>query len=274
MTTKSWIIWIVAIALIAGGGFGLYWYLTQAQVGADVETASTSSTVTTGTGSSMATGNTEMTIKKGWSFVSFPYNTVTTVSALETKLGTIEMDALYSYTGSSWTNALDDGVIKPGAGYIAYFDSAGTIDLGDTGTTNYSKDEYSVTAGQWNLVGVPLLAKIQFRGSGSSATSYVPNSGLSLKMADGSTVTMLDAIAKGYVETPLFMENSDPSYSYVYIYDLVGNFVPSFSAFWLKPISTDVEAVMFNASGTDSKSSISKESLESVSNSTYSSTSS
>lgn len=252
MTTRSWVIWIIVLVLVIGAGFGGYWYFfTRGKVSADVETGS-------------AQVNTVLTVKQGWNFVSFPYNTPTTISDLKSKFGaTLELTALFRWSGSTWTDVIEEGLVKPGTGYLAYFSTAGTADLGNTGEAGYKKVEVPVVAEQWQLVGKPILNAIQFRSSSSSATDYVPYTGLSVKMKDGTTKNMLEAIAEGYAATSLFLENTNPSYSYLKLYDLSGNLVPDFSAFWFMPKSADVESIAFDSQGEAVDTTITRDSLES-----------
>lgn len=253
MSTRAWVIWIVVLVLLIGGGFGAYWYFTNIRVSADVASSTTTST----------TSNTVMTVKTGWNFVSFPYNSVTTVTELQAKLSTsVDLQALYRWNGSTWSDVIAEGLLKPGTGYLAYFSQGTSVDLGDTAQTSYSKAEVPLVANQWQLVGKPLMQNIVYKSSGSSSTEFVPYSDFSVMMADGTTMTVLDAIAKGYISAPLFMENDQPSYSYLKLYDLSSNSVPDFSAFWVLPKSSDVESILFTSDGTSSGTTVSRDNLE------------
>lgn len=254
MTTKSWVIWIIVLVLVIGAGFGGYWYFFMRGKVSASEEADTTAAV-----------NTTMTVQEGWNFVSFPYNTVTTVSAFLTAIGesSTAKVPIYRWSGSTWVNAEDDGVLKPGTGYLAYFSTGGTIDLGNNGENTYTEAKVPVVANQWQLVGKPILQTVRFRSSSSTSTDMVPYSGLSVEFTDGTTKTMLDAIAEGLVAAPLFMENSNPSYSYLKLYDLSGSTLPDFSAFWFLPKSDNITNIVFSGSGTAGDKSISRDTLES-----------
>jgi len=249
MATKSWVIWIIVIVAVIGAGFGGWWWYSHSRVGADEPTSTTS--------------NTQLTVKQGWNFIAFPYNVPSTIANLEIKFGTtIKLEAMYRWSGSTWIDAMGEASVKPGTGYLAYFSQGGTVDLGNTQEVDYKKVEVPLAANEWQLVGKPLLGTVQFRSSSSSSTSYLPYTGLAVKLTDGTTVSTLDAIAKGYIKTPLFLENSNPSYSYVKLYDLSGNSFPDFNGAWVKPLSANVESLVFDTQGQAGSASISRETLE------------
>ncbi len=237
MTTRGWIIWIIVLLLVIGGGFTGYWFFfMRGKVSADVATSN-------------ATYNTQMTIKQGWSFVSFPYNTVSTVADFESKLGSsTTLKALYRWSGQAWVNALKEDAVQPGIGYLAYFSQAATIDMGNNNQTDYKKASI-VAETEWRLVGNPGLWKTQFKTSGSSSTEFIPYTGFTVELNDGTSLSMLEAIAKGYVATSLFLENNNPTYSYLKLYDLSGSYVPNFTGFWFKSKDDNVERLTFSAAG-------------------------
>jgi len=250
MTAKSWVIWIIVLVLVIGAGFGGYWYFfMRGKVSADVDaSASTSET-------------TKMSVKAGWNFVSFP-GSITTITDIKTKLGTTStLKALYRYSGGAWVDVLNEGTVRSGVGYLAYFTESADIDLGASVTGSSTNAEVELTSG-WNLVGNPLPYNVQFRSSSSTSTNYIPYTAFSIKLTDGTTGSVLEALSKGYLETPLFLENANPSYSYVNFYDLSGNFVPAFSAFWVKPNSTTVSNLVFSTTGQAVDETITRDSLE------------
>lgn len=237
MTTRSWVTWIIVLLLVIGSGFGAYWYFfVRGKVSADV----------VGSGASY---NTQMTIKQGWSFVAFPYNTVKTVSDFESKLGSsTTLKALYSWSGQAWVDAMKADTLQPGIGYLAYFSTAATVEMGNNKETDYKKVGI-VAETEWRLVGNPGLWKTQFKSSGSSSSEYIPYTGFTVELTDGTSMSVLDAIAKGYVSTSLFLENEHPTYSYLKLYDLSGSYVPNFAGFWFKSKSDKVEKLTFSSTG-------------------------
>jgi len=238
MSTRGWVIWIIVLLVVIGAGFSGYWYFfMRGKVSADTAT------------SSNANYSTQMATKQGWSFVAFPYNTVTTVSDLESKLGTsTTLKALYRWSGQAWVDSMKEDSLQPGIGYLAYFSEAATVDLGNTKDTDYKKASI-VAETEWRLVGNPGLWKTQFRSSGSSSSEYIPYTGFSVEMTDGTSMSVLEAIAKGYVATSLFLENNNPSYAYLKLYDLTGSYVPNFSGFWFKTKSDTVAKLTFSSTG-------------------------
>ena len=237
MTTRGWVIWIIVLLVVIGGGFTGYWYFfMRGKVSADVATTS-------------ASYSTQMTVKQGWSFAAFPYNTVSTVSELESKLGSsTTLKALYRWSGQAWVNAMKEDSLQPGIGYLAYFSQAATIEMGNTKETDYKKAAV-VAEAEWRLVGNPGLWKTQFRTSGSSSSESIPYTGFAVELSDGTSMSVLEAIAKGYVATSLFLENNNPTYSYLKLYDLSGSYVPNFTGFWFKAKSEKVEKLVFSSTG-------------------------
>lgn len=255
MSTRAWVIWIIVIVVLLGGGFGVYWYLHRASVSASEEGTNISAT--------SSQSNTVMSVKEGWNFVGFPYNTVTTVSDLLTKIGASDtLKAIYRWSGQEWVDVAQENVLKPGTGYLTYFNSAGQIDLGDTGATSYPQVVVPVETDKWQMVAVPILDAIAWRGTGTSTTEFLPHSGFSIKLTDGGTLSMLEAIQQGLVATPLFLDNQHPNYSYTYLYDLTLENLPAFSAFWFLPKSSTVEGVIFSTQGGAGTAKISKTDLE------------
>jgi len=257
MSTRAWVIWVVVIVAIIGGGFFAYWYFAvRGAVSADV------STDTTNLATTATPANTTITIKEGWNFVSFPYNSVTSVQALQTKLATrTELKGMYRWSGSTWSDVIAENVLKPGTGYLAYFSKAATVDLGTTKETAYKKAEVPLAKG-WQLVGKPIDNTVTFKATGSTSSSFLPHSDFSIKLTDGTTGSMLEAISKGYISAPLFMQNNQSSYSYLKLYDLSGNSVPDFSAFWVMPKSNNVESIIFSTGGSATGTTVSRSSLE------------
>jgi len=233
----------------------VYWYLHRASVSASEEGTNISAT--------SSQSNSTMSVKEGWNFVGFPYNTPNTVSGLLEKIGsTLTMRAIYRWSGQTWIDVAKENVLKPGTGYLAYFDSAGTFDLGDTAAASYPQVVVPVEANRWQMVAVPILDAIAWRGAGASTTEFLPHSGFSVKLTDGGTLSMLEAIQQGLVATPLFLDNQHPNYSYTFLYDLPTENLPSFSAFWFMPKSSTVEGVIFSTQGGAGAAKISKTDLE------------
>jgi len=258
MSTRAWIIWVIVIVAVIGGGFVAYWYFAvRGSVSADVSTGASSLTTTA------TPANTTITIKEGWNFVSFPYNSVESVQALQAKLSAkTELKGMYRWSGSVWSDVIAENVLKPGTGYLAYFSKAATVDLGTTKETDYKKAEVPLVANRWQLVGKPIDKTVNLKATGSTSSSFLPHSDFSIKLTDGTTGTMLEAISKGYISAPLFMQNSQPSYSYLKLYDLSGNAIPDFSAFWIMPKSSNVESIIFSTGGSATGTTVSRSALE------------
>jgi len=264
MSRRAWIIWIVVAVLVVAGSAGGYWYVNRNRASADINPASTDATTSDLTASTATTtpSSSELTVSKGWNFVAFPYDTVTTLAALQTKAGTIEVQKIYRYTGSQWTEVTAADVLKPGTGYLVHCSAAGTIDLGSTGAKDYQSVQVPLTYGEWQLVGTPILYATKWQDSVGSADTFKPDTGFSVRLKDNSVKSVLRAVAEGYISTPLFLSNENSQYSYKWLYDLGTTTLPYNSAFWVKSKSDDVTGLIFTTKGKASTTSVTKAQLE------------
>lgn len=261
MTTRSWVLVGAIVFTVVAGGVGYFYWQQSREVSADIDT-STGNDVT-GTSDTTETYSTTLTLEAGWNFVSFPYNTVTSVTDLkEYAAGKTTISALYRYSGAQWVNVLEEGTLKPGTGYLIEVDKAATLDLGDTREKSYQIVEVPLVASTWQLVGMPLLGEFNFRTSTTSQTTFTPSSQVSIRYSDGTRKSILEALAAGDIATPLLLSNNNPNYSYINLYDWEGKSLPSHGAMWIYPNSEEVSGIVFDREGTTVDTTISRTELE------------
>ena len=261
MTTRSWVLVGAIVFTVVAGGVGYFYWQQSRKVSADIDT-STGNDVT-GTSDLTAVYSTKLDLKAGWNFVSFPYNTVATVTDLEARAaGTVTISAIYRYSGAQWVNVKDEGTLKPGTGYLLEVDKAASLDLGDSKEKSYQVVEVPLVANTWQLVGMPLLGEFNFRTDTASQTTFTPSNQISIRYTDGTKKSLLEAIAAEDVATPLLLSNNNPNYSYTKLYDWEGKTLPSHGAIWLIPLKDTVSGIVFDREGIAVDASISRTQLE------------
>lgn len=270
MSSRAWVVWLILVLLIVGGGIGGYfWLQRKSQASADVNVSSTDESTTSTTDSastSVATlaVHSKLEVKQGWNFIALPYNTVTTITDLNTKAGTAtEVKKVYRYSGQAWVEVgQEGGTLKPGTGYLVYFSQAASIELGNTGASSAKAAEVPLTANYWQLVGIPLMYDIKWQESTGTGNTFTPNAGFSVKLKDGTLKSVLVAIKEGYISTPLYLKNELPNYTYARLWEVPQTTLYYNQAFWIKSKSDQVEGLVFVVSGKAVSATVTQAELE------------